>query len=504
MVVLVRVAADPLALLVLLIFVIHEFLVCLRRALPVDDDLPALQPFHPVLHAVRTFDCFLRLDAQAAVVRDGFRLGAVAGGDQIVIAPVMNPAGGLLVGHFVADMLVHQIDGLAGPVIVKPDKGIGIRKPAPVHALVDPVEALHLLVGDGPQLQILKDAAAGADGDAQVLMLISALVPFPQRFGLLDEGFAQPLRMVQVEIGALVLIPVRPGFGGILVRPVITGAGRVIGFKIPEVLAAAHGRLQDAVDLGTPGELVLLLKVRNGDVSEFRFDRFDLHRVIRAAEHDLLPGGLEDQFERGLPGLPILRDAQRLDAPEVLGVYGIAQGVRHFSQDQGVGIRMLHQQADHRQARPGGFRAAAPAAGLKVGVPVLEGIDRDSAEGRVDVLQIIGTGQDQGPLLGAGLFLAELVDGGLNPLLPFFDGRDVTLGRGTIDRRGNHRVVLLFGIVDAELLKLRLHLLIGDLGVGDQRGQVPHPAADLLRLRGLRLPALPIFTCDLAGDFLPE
>ena len=87
---------------------------------------------------------------------------------------IENPAGGLLVGQLVADMLIQQIDDLPIAVVVEADKGVEIGKPAPVHPLKNPVEGPDFFIGDGAQLEILKHAAAGADGNAQILVLIAA------------------------------------------------------------------------------------------------------------------------------------------------------------------------------------------------------------------------------------------------------------------------------------------------------------------------------------------
>ena len=46
---------------------------------------------------------------------------------------------------------------------------------------------LSVHIGDGAQLEILKHAAAGADGNAQVLVLIAARIPLLQRLGLLEK-----------------------------------------------------------------------------------------------------------------------------------------------------------------------------------------------------------------------------------------------------------------------------------------------------------------------------
>ena len=179
-----------------------------------------------------------------------------------------NPFGGLLVGFVGGVELVQQVDGLAGRVIVEANEGEGIRKPAPVHALVDPVEALHLVISDRAELEVVEDAAAGADGLAEILVLIAAGVAVAEFLRLTDELLAQPGRIVQIQITAAVLDPVGPGLSGVQVCPVIPGEGRVVGLEVPEHRPATHGGLQDAVDLRTAGELVLLLEVRDRDVAE--------------------------------------------------------------------------------------------------------------------------------------------------------------------------------------------------------------------------------------------
>ena len=187
MVVSVRVAADPLAGAGLFILIGAELFIRFGRAVFIDDDGAALEPLHPVFHAAGPLDGLLRPDAETAVVGNGFRLGRVAGGEHVVVAVIENPAGGLLVIEFVADMLIQQIDDLPIAVVMETDKGVEIREPAPVHPLKNPVEGPDFFIGDGAQLEILKHAAAGADGNAQILVLIAAHIPLFQRLGLLER-----------------------------------------------------------------------------------------------------------------------------------------------------------------------------------------------------------------------------------------------------------------------------------------------------------------------------
>ena len=64
------------------------------------------------------------------------------------------------------------------------------------------------------------------------------------------------------------LDPLGAGLVRVQIGPVVPGEGRVIGLEVPEDRTAAHGRLEDAVDLRSAGELILFLKVGDGDVAE--------------------------------------------------------------------------------------------------------------------------------------------------------------------------------------------------------------------------------------------
>ena len=354
MVVPVRVPADPFALPVLLEFIPAEFLEGVRRALPVDHDGPVLQPFHPVFHAARPLDGLLRFDAQAAVVRDALLLGAVAGGELFVVPVVEDPFRGLLVAHPVPVVFVQQIDGLPGLVIVQADERILVREPAPVHALIDVVKLPEFIVADRPQLEVFEHVSAEAHRDAQILVLIPLFVPLFQLLRLLEKGLSQPLpvTLVQAEIRARVLDAVLPLLQAVPVRPVVLRAGRVAALEVPEQLSAAHGGLQDAVDLRAAGKLVLFLEVRDADIAELRLDALDLRRVVRAAKQDSLPRRLEDQLERRFFRFPQLADAQLVDGPFVLGIYRVLQRPGHLPQDQGVHCRVQHHKRHHRQRHP--------------------------------------------------------------------------------------------------------------------------------------------------------
>ena len=383
-------------------------------------------------------------------------------------------------------MLVQQEDGLPRRVVVQPHKGVLVGEPSPVHALVRPVEAPDLLVRDLPQLQVLEDVAAGADRETQVLVPVPPRVPLLQLLGLGEEGLAQPVRVVQVQVAAAVPAAVRALLLAVQVGPVVAGQGRVVGLKVPEQRAAAHRRLQHAVDLRPPGELVLLLKVRHADVAELRLDGLDLHRVVRAPEHDLLPGRQVHQFQRGAFGLPVLRHAQLADSPDVLRVHRVAQRGRHLAQHQGVHVPVLHDQPHHRQRSPRGLQAAAAAAGLEVGVAVLQRVHADLPEVGGDVRQIVGPHDREGPDLFPVLGSVFLRFGAFQQFLPLSHRGDVAGRRAAEDRRRHGRVVAQVLPADAELPQPFLQFFVADFRARDLLRQLRQRPVPGLR-HGLHL-----------------
>ena len=166
-------------------------------------------------------------------------------------------------------------------------------------------------------------------------------------------------------------------------------------------------------------------------------------------------------------------------------------------------IRVLHQQADHRQARPGGLRAASAAAGLIVGEAVLQCVDGDGPEGAADVLQEVFPHEAEGFFLGADLLGTLFIDDVVDPFHHVLDGGDVALGRVAVEGHRNHGVVPQFLVVKAELLQLLLRFLIGNLFLRDLVQQQAQPLAQLLRFHGLCLPASAVLRRVLFGESRP-
>ena len=266
---------------------------------------------------------------------------------------------------------------------MQPEKGEGIRREAPVHAHIDPVKLPHFPVADLPQLQMLKDVSARAHRLAEILVPVCPLIAVPEALGLGDELLAQPFPR-RLQIGAPVAEPVRPLLRGIEVGPVVAAEGRVVALKVPEPLAAAHGRLEDRADLRPPGELVLLLKVRHGDAAEGDLDGLDLHRVVRPAEENLLSRGPEHQLHRAEAAVEELLHPQLLQRPEILGIDRVAHGVGHLPQHQGVGLLLQQQEIHHRQRHEAALHAAAAAREVIVRMPVDQHIPQHRPEARRD------------------------------------------------------------------------------------------------------------------------
>ena len=406
MVVAVGIAGDEIPVPVAFEFVAAELAVRLRGAASVDDDLPALQPLHPVFHAARPLDRRPRVQTETAVVRHALGFRAVTGDDAVLVSPPQQLPGGLGVGLTPDNELVDQEDRLPRRVIMQPDKGEGIRREAPVHAHIDPVELPDFLVADLPQLQMLKDVSAGPHRKAEILVLIRPLVAVPEALRLGDELLAQPFSR-RLQIGASVAEPVRPLQVGIEVGPVVAAEGRVVALKVPEPLSAAHGRLENRADLRPPGELILLLKVRHRDAAEGDLDGLDLHRVVRAAEKDLLSRGPEYQLHRTEPAVEELLHAQLFQRPEILGIDRVPHGVGHLAQDQGVGLLPQQQEIHHRQRHEAALHAAAPARQVIVRVSVDQHVPQHRRKSRRDALSdpLRRRGQGKLPLAGGALFL---------------------------------------------------------------------------------------------------
>ncbi len=385
----IRISGDEVAVAIPVVLIVDELLGGVRGADLIDDDLPPLQPLHPVIDGTRTLDCGLGREAEAAVVGDGLFLGGVACDLGVGVAAVEDPSGGLLVGHVVGAELIQEVDSLGVVIVVKADESERIREPAPVGPLVDAVEGLDLIIRDRAEGDVVEDVSAGADRESEILVLVAAEVALLQLLCLGDELIAKPGGIVQIEIAAAVLDAVGALLSGVLVGPVVAGQGRVVSLEVPEVGAAAHGGLENRINLGTAGELVLLLEVRHTDVAEGHLDGLDLHGIVCPTEEDPLAGRAVDQLERTLPRFPELGDAEHADGPDILGVDGVAHGVGHLAEHQGVDVGMLHQEADDREGRPGGLETAAAAGGLVVGVAVLEGAGGNGAEVGGDVRQIV-------------------------------------------------------------------------------------------------------------------
>ena len=256
-----------------------------------------------------------------------------------------------------------------------------VRIPAPVDAHQNSIETGHLFVGDPPDLQVVEHLAAAAGGLAQVVVPVGPLVGVPHVLGLGDELRSQPLGR-GLQVGRMVSQPVTSLLQRVPVHPAVPHDGRVVGLEVPKYRPAAHRRLEDVSYLVPPGELVQLLEVGHGDIPEGRLDALDLHGVVRAPEHDLLPGGLVDQLQRRDLRRPLLRHAQLADGPEVLAVNAVAQRGPHLAQHQRVDLRVQRQQQRHQQRDRAGFQAAPPAGQAVMGVTVIEHVPGDPVPGR--------------------------------------------------------------------------------------------------------------------------
>ena len=145
---------------------------------------------------------------------------------------------------------------------------------------------------------------------------------------------------------------VRPVFCAVTVCPIVPADRRVICLDVPKQRAAAHGGLQDVTELRTACKLVFFFKMSVTDITERDLDTLDLHGIVRASEHDPLPGRLIDEVKRVLFRVPKLRYTQRAHGPNILSIDRIAQGVTDFSEHKAVNIFVFHNQADADERRP--------------------------------------------------------------------------------------------------------------------------------------------------------
>ena len=318
----------------------------------VNDNRPALEPLHGVFRTVFPFGDRTGGQAGAAVVGDAVWLGTVTENRLIVICVICYPRCRLLIRQSGPDQFIEQINRLPCPVIVQADKDKGLRKPAPVHALTDAVEVPDFLIRNLTQFETLKNIAAAPYRDSQILVFIPSLIAFFQALGLFQECRTKPVRVVQVQIGAVMPNPVRSLELTVPVDPMVPGAGRVKRLQVPERTAAAHGRLENVFDLRAPGKLVRFLKMRNADIAKIGLKALQLCRIVGTAEEDLLASRCINQLRRGLFGRPVIADTQGLNRPEILIIDRIAQGAADLPQHEGMHIRVVHQQADHRHGSP--------------------------------------------------------------------------------------------------------------------------------------------------------
>ena len=114
--------------------------------------------------------------------------------------------------------------------------------------------------------------------------------------------------------------------GYILVTPVPGGWRWVECVEEGKVPAAAHQRLIDGADFILSLELIDLFIPGILDIPDGNFDGFDLHRVISAAEKNLLTALLVGQSQRGNRCFPQVRHAEDIKTPQDLSKHRIPQG----------------------------------------------------------------------------------------------------------------------------------------------------------------------------------
>ena len=295
----VRVSADDVPVFGALVLVFRELPCRVRASLGVDDNLvQLLEPFHGILHAPGSLLRSHTGKPKLVIVCDALWLCRV-GYDPILPGQPLcqQPFSRFLVALFVSRQLIEQIQGSPGCIVVHPVESERIRVIAPVQTVFDPVKVRDLIVRDLPDLKVLKHLRTASHGFAEVLMSVLPFVGFLNVLGFCKELFPQPFRG-SLEVGAFVAQSVSPDLKAVNVRPIIPADRWVVALKIPEGASPTHGGLEDGADLFPPGELILFLKVRDGDVAERCFDGFQFHGIVCPTEEDPLPGGLVYQLHR--------------------------------------------------------------------------------------------------------------------------------------------------------------------------------------------------------------
>ena len=162
----------------------------------------------------------------------------------------------------------------------------------------------------------------------------------------------------------------------LLIHKVVQGDGRVERHEIPKFRATTVGRLQHVSDFFHPIERVRFFKPCDGAVPFGEFQRFQLHRVIKTAKENRLPGAFPGDAHGGNMTDKFAVKAQFVKGKDHLAVNRIAQGVGGLTEYDRVASlvpRLNHNQRDSK-ADKGRFQRTAPALEEILRVPMIENI----------------------------------------------------------------------------------------------------------------------------------
>ena len=318
-----------------------------------DDSRQPLQPLHALPHTAGAFLGRAAGQSGGAVVGAGFRLGGVrrqCAAVRVGQAALHQQLGRLAVGRSVPRQFVKNHQRAPRGVIIHRIVGPGVGVPAPVHAVVHPVEPLDLGIRHGPQLQVLKHRRAAAHDLTAVLMAIGRRVRPLQVLGVGPEPCAQHFPR-QIAVGGVVDQLAGALLQRVAVGPVPGHGRRIEAFQRQGPAAAAQDSLLDVAHFLGTVELVKLLKPTKPDSAKRQLETFELARVIQPEEQNLLPGGQVGTLHRTDRTAEIPRAAQLTDGPYDLVVHAVAQCAAHFAQHHGVAVRVAQQLPDqlHRK-----------------------------------------------------------------------------------------------------------------------------------------------------------
>ena len=277
-----------------------------------------------------------------------------------------RPPGARLVGKPQPVALAQHVDGPRAGVVADLDEDPRVDRVAPVDAAAHPLEAVALLVGHVPTLEVEEHPALAAHGLAQVLVGMGVRVDLPEGLGVGMEGLAEELAR-HVKVGR----PAHEGAPGLLgvarvgMRPVRVVARRVEHAERPESgRPAAPDRLLHLAHLRHAAELVELLPHGEADVHArvVELQGLGLLGVVQPAEQDHLAGRDARDAHGGDGQLELVLDAEAADGARQGREGRVAQRVGHLAERHAAQMGVGEHEHDRGQPpEHRGLERAAPA-----------------------------------------------------------------------------------------------------------------------------------------------